>query len=403
MPYRLRRALRRLGFLCLALCPAPIAAQTAPSPDPRPIATRTVIAAQPDSLARLLSHAGVGAEDVVPALFALTPFLPHRRLEPGQAITLREDRRAERLLGLAIEPQPGRIITVIRTQGGWRADEVIEPQYRHLVLARGLIRGVVFEDLRAAGLPVPLARELVRTLAQDVDFQREIGPQDRFAILFERFRDADGRLLRDGQALHAEFHLAGRRLSLWRHETPGGPEWFDETGHSLRRAFLRTPLDSAEVTSGFGMRAHPVLGFTRMHQGIDFAAPRGTPVFAAADGVVEQAGWASGYGRTIRLRHANGAETRYAHLAAAAAGLRPGMPVRQGQVIGKVGASGLATGPHLHFELIADGRQVDPASAATVPAARLEGPQLQAFLATRGALQRRLAQLAPMQEVAMAP
>ncbi|MFC7540818.1 peptidoglycan DD-metalloendopeptidase family protein [Siccirubricoccus deserti] len=362
-----------------------------------------MVAGREVSLAQLLARAGVETADASPAISALTPYLPARRLQPGLALTLREDRQADRLLGLAVEPQPGRIITVIRTPTGWRADEAQPEQHRRLVLARGSIRGVVFEDLRAAGLPDPVARELVRTLAQDVDFQREFSPQDRFSILFERFRTADGRLLRDGRALYAEFHLAGRRLSLWRHETPTGPEWFDAQGRSLRRAFLRTPLDGAEVTSGFGMRSHPVLGFTRMHQGIDFAAPRGTPVFAAADGTVEYVGFAGGYGRTIRLSHAGGTETRYAHLSSTMRGLKPGTRVRQGEVIGKVGSTGLATGPHLHFEISEAGRLVDPAAVQAMPASRLEGQQLEAFQATRRMLDSQLVQLAPMQEVAMAP
>ncbi|WP_431268413.1 peptidoglycan DD-metalloendopeptidase family protein [Dankookia sp. P2] len=233
------------------------------------------------------------------------------------------------MLALTFQPQPGRTVTVTRTPSGWIAHEETAGQRRHLVLARGTIRQDLLDDLRAAGLPDPLARQLVQGLAHDVDFQRELRPGDTFTILFERFRDAEGDLLREGRMLHAGFALSGRDLSLWRYDTEDGPDWFDDQGRSLRRAFLRTPLDGARVTSGFGMRAHPVLGYTRQHQGIDFAAPSGTPVLAASDGEVVQIGWLSGYGRVITLQHPEDRSTRYAHLSAFAPGLKLGDRVRQ--------------------------------------------------------------------------
>ncbi|MCO6419192.1 M23 family metallopeptidase [Siccirubricoccus sp. KC 17139] len=401
MPHRRRRHWRRAFFACLVLGAAPAFAQ-APGGTPQ-LATRTLQAEGEDSAAHLLASAGIPLDQAAPALAALSPYLPRQSLRPGQALTLRQDLAAGRLIGLAIEPEPGRIVTATRAGAGWRTEEVVEPAYRHLALAAGAIRGVVVEDLRAAGLPAPLARELVQSLAQAVDLQREIGPRDRFTILFERFRNAEGRALRDGAAVYAEFHLSGHRLTLWRQQTPNGPEWFDAAGRSLRRAFLRTPLESAQVSSGFGPRRHPVLGFTRQHQGVDFAAPRGTAVFAAADGVVAEAGWRGGYGRMLRLTHADGTETLYGHLSAIEAAMKPGTPVRQGEVIGRVGATGLATGPHLHFEVIAQGHAVDPARLEAMPALRLEGPQLAAFRRQQAVLAAHLSQLSPWQEVALAP
>jgi murein DD-endopeptidase MepM/ murein hydrolase activator NlpD len=147
------------------------------------------------------------------------------------------------------------------------------------------------------------------------------------------------------------------------------------------------------MSSGFGMRRHPVLGFSRKHEGVDFAAPRGTPVHAAADGIVASMRVERGYGRILRLRHQSGVETRYAHLARFATGLTPGVRVRQGDVIGTVGSSGLATGPHLHYEVVMHGRPVDPARADLPEAARLQGEALASFQAQRRALQRQIAQL----------
>jgi murein DD-endopeptidase MepM/ murein hydrolase activator NlpD len=371
---------------------------------PSPADSRVLVVRRGDTLARLLSGAGVAREEAEAALTALTALFPARALQPGHELTLHQapDEDAA-LLALALEPEPGRVVTVTRGAEGWTAQEIQAEQRRHLVLAQGEVRGGLFDALRTAGLPPPLALGLIGALSHEVDFQRDLQPGDHFSVLFERFRDPEGEVVRHGEVLHAAFDLSGRHLSLWRHETEaGGAEWFDDTGQSLRRSFLRTPLDGARVTSGFGPREHPVLGFTRMHRGVDFAAPAGTPVFAAADGVVVSAGRAGGYGRMVRLRHANGTETRYAHLSAFARGLRAGGRVRQGEVIGRVGSSGLSTGPHLHYEVAERGRPVDPATLRAEAGTRLAGPELAAFTAARRQLQAQLARLEPRQEVAAA-
>lgn len=418
MLHRTRRPARRLACLCLAVAgtstaalsqPAPVGAQpvvmaSAIAPTLRPRATlRTVVARRGQTVAQVLAAAGVERRELEPAISALAPLLPPRApLPQGQPVTLRHAPDDDALLGLTLEPRPGRTVTVTRTPRGWIASEALAGQRRHLVLARGVIRDDLLDDLLSSGLPAALARELVQGLAHELDFQRELRPGDSFTLLFERFRDPGGEVLREGRTLHASFSLAGRALSLWRYDAGAGPDWFDDQGRSLRRAFLRTPLDGARVSSAFGMRRHPVLGFTRQHRGIDFAAPSGTPVLAAADGEVEQIGWLNGYGRTLALRHEDGRTTRYAHLSAFAPDLRAGSRVRQGEVIGKVGRTGLATGPHLHYEIAENGLPIDPAQARTMPAAELRGANLEMFLAGRQSLARQVAHLQPMQEVAAA-
>ncbi len=421
MPYRTACLARWVPLVAfLAMGPGAGAARSAPSqsgstptaaapaiaelplaePD---VTVRTLVVRPGDTLGKLLATARIASADAAPALAALTSLFPAHTLQPGQELTLRQDpAQNNALIGLRIETRPGHVVTVSRSGSGWTAKEMQAEQHRHLVLARGQISGALFDNLQAAGLPPSLALGLVRVLAHEIDFQRDLQPGDSFAVLFERFRDADGQFLRNGEVVHAEFQLSDRRLSIWRHVTAEGADWYDDTGRSLRHTFLRTPLDGAHATSGFGMRHHPVLGFTRMHQGVDFAAPAGTPVYAAADGVVERIGHASGYGRMIVLRHAGGTETRYAHLSAFARGLKPGSRVRQGDVIGKVGSSGLATGPHLHYEILMAGRPVDPATAQAEAGTQLTGRDLAAFMAERRSLQAWLARLEPMQEVAAA-
>ncbi|WP_135466985.1 M23 family metallopeptidase [Crenalkalicoccus roseus] len=370
--------------------------------DPEP-PIRVLTVRRGDSLTRILASSGIGAAEAAPLLAALTELFPPRGLQPGHALTLHFDPgEQDRLLGLDLEPEAGRTIRVRRDGTAWQAEEVLVEQHRHLVLARGEVRGALITSLVRAGLPAPLAAGLVRMLAHELDFERDLHPGDRFTVLFERFRDEEGALLRHGEIVHAELLLSDRRLSLWRHETAEGADWFDDQGRSFRRAFLRTPLDGARLTSGFGMRRHPVLGFSRMHHGVDFAAPAGTPVYAAADGVVVEAGWRGGYGRIIRLRHAGGTHTLYAHLSGFAPGLRPGKQVRQGEMIGRVGSTGTSTGPHLHYEVHLAGRPVDPATAPAQAVVQLAGAELAAFQAARRTLLTHLARLAPMEEVAWA-
>ncbi|WP_052389897.1 M23 family metallopeptidase [Belnapia moabensis] len=407
MLHRVTRHARWLPSLVILFAsPAAAPAQPDPpraSPAAQTEAVRVLVARPGDTLTQLLASAGVEPDEARPAISALAPIFPPRRLQPGHEVTLRQDpSRDDALTALILEPAPGRTVTVSRTLSGWQAVEEEATRHRHLVYARGEVTGAVLQDLEAAGLPSALSLNLVRMLGHSVDFQRELQPGDGFTVLFERFRDAEGGLLRDGDVLHAEFRMSTRRLSLWRQETATGPEWFDETGRSLRRNFLRTPLDGARISSSFGQRRHPVLGFTRMHQGIDFAAPHGTPVLAAAEGVVERIGFVSGYGRLIELRHPDGSMTRYGHLSAFANGLKLGTGVGQAEVIGRVGSSGLATGPHLHYEIVENGRSVDPAIARPAPRVQLAGAELEAFQRTRQTILAQIAHLEPRQEIAWA-
>ena len=388
---------------CLALLALAWGNPACAQPQPAEASERIIIARRGDTLAALLLGARIAIDSAAPALAAMAPLFPPSALKPGHEVTLRLEAETDRLLGLEVEAEPGRSITVTLTPRGWQAQEERAEQRRMLVLAEGTVQGALIENLRAAGLPPALSLSLIRALSYQVDFQRDLLPGDQFRVVFERYRDPDGELLRHGRVLHAAFVLSGRRIALWRRDTAEGADWFDDNGQSLRRAFLRTPLDGARISSGFGARLHPVLGYTRMHQGLDFAAPTGTPVYAAADGMVAAVRREHGYGLLVQLRHGNGTETRYAHLSAFSRGLRAGQRVRQGEAIGRVGSTGLATGPHLHYEVVQAGHAVNPASSRPQPQLRLAGRPLREFQAQQQALRQQVARLAPMQEVAAAP
>ncbi len=356
-----------------------------------------------DTLAGLLASAGIAPADIAAATAALRPHLPPRALRPGQELALETDAAdATRLMSLQLHLDPLRRLRLARSATGTfhGAIETL-PAVRHLVRADGEIRASLYADLRAAGLPSAAILSLIRGLSHTVDLQRDLRAGDRFTVLFERFRSPDGALLKEGSALFLDLALADRRLRIWRHtRADGTTDWFDERGQSLRRALLRTPLDGARITSGFGMRTHPILGFDRHHRGVDFAAPAGTPVFAAGDGTVTFAGWRGDYGRTVMIRHAGGFDTLYAHLSAIT--VRPGARVRQGQVIGRVGSTGLATGPHLHFEVHRNRVAIDPRAIRRLPGQRLEGTELARFHAHRARTEAQLAALAEQLELAAA-
>jgi murein DD-endopeptidase MepM/ murein hydrolase activator NlpD len=388
------------------LPPQPVAAasdlaieQHAP---PAPI---LVVVERGDTLMALLVDTGLAPAEAHAVAAAIAPYLPPRALRPGQEIVVLPDPAdPTRARAVEVVPDATRRIHVRPAEtGGYHASVEETQQIRHLVRAEGEIGSSLYEDMAAEGVPSGLIMSLIRAFSHAVDFQRDLQPGDRFAVMFERFRDPDGALIQHGQGIYAELRLRDRAVRIWRHAPAGGsPDWYDEQGESVRRALLRTPLDAARISSGFGMRRHPILGYSRMHRGVDFAAPTGTPVYAAGEGTVAFAGWRGDYGRTVIVHHAGGISTLYAHLSTIPAGIRPGARVRQGQVIGRVGSTGLSTGPHLHYEVHRNNVAVNPASIRMLAGRNLQGRELAAFRTERARIDRRFAALAGVAELAAA-
>lgn len=406
LPHAVPRLKRALPFVC-ALAAAPFGA-AAEGAFRDSIGGNTVLpqaqylVGRPgDTLSKLVAGTRVGQADKGPRTGSdwVTGILDRQQVLDRERSNL--PRRSRR----GAEPLARRAVATVAVPGidhDAEARPLPSDHRKHLVLVQSGIEGSFLRALLSGGVPEPLAHDLIRVLSHELDLQRELRPGDHFAVLFERYRAETGGFLRDGKVLHASFRVSGRELSIWRHETPDGPDWFDADGRSLRREFLRTPLDGARITSGFGMRQHPISGFTRMHQGVDFAAPVGTPVVAAGDGTVVGVGSRNGYGRTVELRHPGGTETLYAHLSSFAPGLAPGQRVRQGQLIGRVGSTGLSSGPHLHYEISQNGRPMNPATVRSAGGTRLAGPEMAGFQATQRQVQAWLSRIEPMHELAMA-
>ncbi len=241
----------------------------------------------------------------------------------------------------------------------------------------------VYKAAFAYGMTNDMARQLVKMLANDVDLQSKISRSDSIEAFFSLPEDSDS-ANDESQLLYVSANMGGATRKFYRYQSPeGNVEFFDENGRSAQQFLIRKPVPNGVFGSPFGGRRHPILGYVRMHTGVDWRAPRGSPILAAGNGVVEKAGWANGYGNQTIIRHANGYQTSYNHQNAIASGITPGTRVRQGQLIGYVGSTGLSTGPHLHYEVIVNGAKVDPMRIRMPQSQSLSGKQLEVFMRER--------------------
>ena len=351
---------------------------------------------QGDTLLKLLTRDGdVDAADANQAIAALGDAWDPRSLKPGQEIELTFDQTGEdrEFFSLSMSPSVDRTVSVERQQDGGYEKAVTQVELTTKPVARAFeIHDSLLAAGRDAGIPMGQLLTLIRLYSYDVDFQRDIQPGNRLEVLYETLVTPDGALARSGDLLFARLTLDDQVLPIYRFKTDDGEiGYYTETGVSIRKTLLKTPVDGVRVTSGFGMRRHPVLGYSRMHRGIDFGAPTGTPIFAAGDGVVAKVGGVRGYGNYIRLRHNGTTETAYAHMSRYARGMSVGTRVRQGQVIGYVGSTGMSTGPHLHFEVLVGGEQVNPLNVAkTASGNKLGGKELARFKSVVADVQARM-------------
>jgi murein DD-endopeptidase MepM/ murein hydrolase activator NlpD len=238
----------------------------------------------------------------------------------------------------------------------------------------------IYETALRNKVPAPVIEDMVRIYSYDVDFQRKVQPGDSFEVFFAG-EDEGSTITEKTEVLFASLTVGGETKKYYRFQTPDDAvvDYYDETGKSAKKFLVRKPVSNAIMRSGFGSRRHPILGYVKMHTGVDWATPYGTPIFASGNGVVEVAGWEGGYGKYVKLKHNNGYETAYGHMSAFAKGLEVGKRVRQGQVIGFVGSTGQSTGAHVHYEILVNGRFVDPMRIKLPRGRSLDGPLMAGF------------------------
>lgn len=305
-------------------------------------------------------------------------------LKPGEiraAMTLSSRAGGSDLVRLEVSSADSSGVIVERKDGKFAASAVAADLTSQVVVRRGTMDADSFySSAVTAGVPNGLISDFAAALAFDFDFQREVKKGDAFEATFEQRVDRDGRPVGPAKLLYAALSTQTKAAAVYRFAPDGGEAgWFDSDGKSIKRALMRTPVDAARVSSNFGFRIHPVLGYAKLHEGTDFAAPTGTPIFASGDGVVEWAAMKGPNGNLTILRHDNGWLTYYLHQSMFMPGIEPGVRVSQGQEIGKVGTTGRSTGPHLHYALKIDGKFVDAMSIQTEAAPPLAGAPLIAF------------------------
>lgn len=306
---------------------------------------------------------GAGRSDAFNAIETLSDHFNVRRIQVGQKfdLTYSPDGTLSRI---EMQKDFDHIVVVEREDDTYTGTTEELPSQIITRHASGIIEDSLFLAAQRQGLPQIVIVDLIRIFSYDVDFQREMRKGDQFEVFYERKLSEDGRRVQEGNILYAKLVLSGKEVSLYRH-TPkdkGFADYFHEDGQSSKRALMKTPIEGARLSSYYGNRKHPVLGYNRMHKGLDFSAPTGTPIMAAGDGVVERASWYGSFGNYVRIRHNGTYKTIYAHMSKYGRGIKKGVRVQQGQIIGYVGATGRVTGRHLHYEVYMNGTQVNPLS-----------------------------------------
>ena len=286
----------------------------------------------------------------------LTKIYPGRIIE---IVTKNNSSNSNALVNLKYKVSSTLSIEVRREQNDFRVYENILKLYKKEVVLNNKIENNLYSAAVEAGIEPNIIIEFARIYGFEIDFQRDLRKGDTFEIYYERFEDGKGRVRDTGKIIYASMNVNNRDISLYGYEEKDEIGYYDISGKSIVKSLMKTPINGARLSSAFGMRKHPILGFNRLHAGTDFAAPAGTPIMASGSGVVTRARWCGGGGNCVKIKHNSTYETVYAHMKNFAKGIREGKRVRQGQIIGYVGSTGLSTGPHLHYEVHVNKKKVN--------------------------------------------
>ncbi len=358
-----------------------------------------VVVAKGDSFIGILTNAGLGYAEAEKLYRAMKKVFDARNLKVGQElkITSTVDGRYNELISIdkvVIEPVSGTRYVVNKNASGEYESVVEQDNLKSTVKSiNGTIHGNVSSAMKAAGVPANVVGNFINIFSFSVDFRRDVHGGDQFEISFEQMLSPDGKVVKNGDIIYAALQLGREKIKLYRYkDKSGNTDYYDEKGLALKKTLDRKPMEfkKARVSSRFGRRFHPILKVYRHHDGVDYAAPMGTKVYASGDGVVTTAKWKGGYGNFVSVRHNSEYSTGYGHLKSFAKGIRPGVRVKQGQVIAYVGNTGQSTGPHLHFEVVKNGRKVDPLKIKAATGENLKGSKLSDFKRTVAHIQKQI-------------
>ncbi len=367
-----------------------------------------------DTLLKMLLDLGANEADVFSILNEMKKVYDPRLIRVGDEFTIKhqveisyskqegddEDSRARSpnrksfINSISFSPAPEREIEIIGTKDAngvyvYTAKQTIKKLTKQFVKHSATIKEGLYVDGTNAGISPKIMINMINLYSFDVDFQRDIRDGDKFEVLYESYYDEQGNRVKDGEVLFAALDIKSRKtIDMYLHKIGNRSEYFDAKGSSVRKTLLKTPIDGARITSKFGKRRHPILGYTKMHQGIDFGAPTGTPIRAAGSGTIVYYGRKGGYGNFTQIKHNAEYSTAYAHASRFVKGLRVGSKVSQGQIIAYVGTTGRSTGPHLHYELMYKGRQINPSSVKSTSGLKLSGKELARFMDSKAQIDR---------------
>ena len=360
-----------------------------------------------DTVAGILQNAGVSSTEAYQAVKAMSAHYDPRLVKPGQEISLlfapassADEPRNLQKMEMKLDPVKQ---VVVRKDGesSFRSEIAQKELEKHNNARYTSIETSLYGSALRAEIPAPIVAELIRIYSWDVDFQRDIRQGDKIEVLYDTFETEDGDLAKYGDVLYANLTVGGKPLPVYRFETSDGRiDYFDPKGQSIKKTLMKTPIDGARLSSGYGMRHHPVLGYNKMHKGNDFAAPVGTPIYAAGDGVIEKMERFGAYGNYVRIRHNSTLKTAYAHMHKFSPKLSAGKRVEQGQIIGYVGTTGRSTGPHLHYEVLVQNQQVNPNRVDLPVGEKLQGGPMTKFKAVMASANQLYASLTDSVKVA---
>tara|TARA_B100000989_G_scaffold298368_1_gene287347 strand:- start:37256 stop:38560 length:1305 start_codon:yes stop_codon:yes gene_type:complete len=335
-----------------------------------------------DSIISILKNLSVDDNDIN-KISKILNITKSTSLKTGQklSLTLDNSKSKKKVVSLLIPTSKTRQIKVSKNlkTNNFDKKDIVTNLKKLIVLKEGVIKSSLYKSATQQKISSNVIIEFARLYGFQIDFQRDIRKNDSFQIVYESFVDENGKEFENGEILYANLILTGKSNQLYYYPKKRFLGHYDENGKSIKKALMKTPINGARLSSSFGMRKHPILGFNKMHKGTDFAAPEGTPIMASGDGVIIKAGWCGGGGNCIKIKHNTTYQTVYAHMKNFSKLAIPGSRIKQGQVIGYVGSTGMSTGPHLHYEVIENGKKINSQKLRLPPGRALEGTNRKQF------------------------
>ena len=336
-----------------------------------------------DNFEKILNEINIPKTEKKKILKKISKFKFINRLYKNQKISFKIDRKNPvKILGFSVETSKTKTINFSRNTAidSFEYEEIEKNLKQAIVFKEAEITSSLYSSAIDIGIQPNVIIDFARIYGFQIDFQRDIWKNDSFQIIYEEFKNAEGKVIETGDIIYANLILQDNDNQLYKFEYEKNKiDYFDENGKSMRKTLMKTPINGARLSSSYGKRKHPILGFTKMHTGTDFAAPTGTPIMASGDGLIVRAKWCGGGGNCVKIKHNSVYQTVYAHLSKFGRGIKKGVRVKQSQIIGYVGSTGLSTGPHLHYEVIENGKKINSQKLKLPSGKILKGNQRKLF------------------------